>query len=177
MSPTGKSQSEVRPRGAAQPGTDDGTHLDNAGVIAIPPFIYLAFMLVGLVFEFLFPMPLLPQPVQYWVGFVLIGASLATVPVIAGNFRRSGTTFDVRGATTTVVTDGLHRFSRNPGYVAMTVLYIGIAIAIDGIWVLVALVPAALVLHYGVVLREEHYLTRKFGEEYLRYKRSVRRWI
>ena len=56
-------------------------------------------------------------------------------------------------------------------------LYLGIAIAADSVWVLTALIPALLVMHYGVILREEQYLAEKFGEAYLQYKRSVRRWL
>ena len=56
-------------------------------------------------------------------------------------------------------------------------LYLGIAIAADSVWVLAGLIPTLVVMHYGVILREEQYLEDKFGEEYLRYRRSVRRWL
>ncbi len=56
-------------------------------------------------------------------------------------------------------------------------LYLGIAIAADSVWVLAGLIPTLVVMHHGVILREEEYLEAKFGEEYLRYKNTVRRWL
>ncbi len=56
-------------------------------------------------------------------------------------------------------------------------LYLGIAITADSVWVLAGLIPTLVIMHYGVILREEEYLETKFGEEYLRYKNTVRRWL
>ena len=92
-------------------------------------------------------------------------------------FKEAKTNFDPRKPTTAIITTGPYRYSRNPSYVSLTVLYLGIAIASDSVWVLAALIPTLLVMHYGVILREEHYLAEKFGEAYLQYKRSVRRWL
>ncbi len=78
---------------------------------------------------------------------------------------------------TRIITTGPYRFSRNPSYVSLTMLYLGIAIAADSVWVLAGLIPTLVVMHYGVILREEEYLEAKFGQEYLRYKRSVPRWL
>jgi protein-S-isoprenylcysteine O-methyltransferase Ste14 len=61
-------------------------------------------------------------------------------------------------------------------YVGLGLLVAGIAIALASDWTLVMLVPAALVLHFGVVLREERYLAAKFGEDYLDYKARVPRY-
>jgi protein-S-isoprenylcysteine O-methyltransferase Ste14 len=59
----------------------------------------------------------------------------------------------------------------------MIVGFIGLAIAFDSLWLLVALMPFALVIRYGVVAREEAYLERKFGDVYCRYRWRVRRWL
>ncbi len=53
----------------------------------------------------------------------------------------------------------------------------GLAIAFDNLWLLVMLVPFALVIRYGVVAREEAYLERKFGDGYRGYRSRVRRWL
>ena len=68
-------------------------------------------------------------------------------------------------------------FSRNPMYIALTLLYLGIAIYFGLVWALLLLPFALATIHYGVIIREESYLERKFGEDYLAYKSRVRRWI
>ncbi|UYN96018.1 MAG: isoprenylcysteine carboxylmethyltransferase family protein [Enhydrobacter sp.] len=72
---------------------------------------------------------------------------------------------------------GPYRFTRNPIYLGMMVGQVGLAIAFDSLWLLVTLVPFALVLRYGVVAREEAYLERKFGDDYRRFRARVGRWV
>jgi protein-S-isoprenylcysteine O-methyltransferase Ste14 len=62
-------------------------------------------------------------------------------------------------------------------YVAMALFYAAIALAADSLITLLFLVPLLIVVHHGVVLREERYLEAKFGDQYRRYKAKVRRWI
>jgi protein-S-isoprenylcysteine O-methyltransferase Ste14 len=79
--------------------------------------------------------------------------------------------------TRQVVTDGPYRWSRNPDSLSVTLSYIGLALLLDNVWMLVYLAPVLVLVHYGVILREERYLERKFGEEYCDYKSRVRRWL
>ena len=150
---------------------------DAPNVIAIPPLIYLAFLAVGLLLDYLFPVPVLPNSIQYAVGFGMIIATGLVMPFVLLEFRKAETQFDPRKPTTAIITTGPYRFSRNPSYVSLTTLYLGIAIAADSVWILAGLIPTLVVMHYGVILREEQYLENKFGEEYLRYKKTVRRWL
>ena len=150
---------------------------DAPNVIAIPPLIYLAFVAVGLLLDYLFPVPVLPNSIQYAVGFGIIIAAGLVMPFVLLEFRKAKTQFDPGKPTTAIITTGPYRFSRNPSYVSLTMLYLGIAIAADSVWVLAGLIPVFLVMHYGVILREEEYLEAKFDEEYLRYKNTVRRWL
>lgn len=132
---------------------------------------------MGIVLDFLFPVPVLPNRVQYAVGFAVMAVSGLIMPFVLLEFRKARTNFDPRKPTTAIITTGPYRFSRNPSYVVLTLLYVGIGIAADSIWILGALIPVIVVMHYGVIVREERYLENKFGEEYLRYKRSMRRWL
>ena len=150
---------------------------DSSNAIALPPFIYLGFLAVGLALDFALPYPLLPNAIQLSVGAAIIFASLSIIPTVFARFRAAGTSIHVHQPTTAIVTGGAYRFSRNPIYLAMTLLILGIGVAVDGIWVIAMLAPTLIVMHYGVIAREERYLEAKFGEEYLKYKRSVRRWI
>ena len=150
---------------------------DNAGVIMPPPLIYGAGLLIGLGLDYLWPLPLLLDRGQYLVGFIIIGMSGVLIAWVLVEFGKAHTSLDVRKPTTAVVTTGPFRFSRNPAYLSLSLLFVGIAIAMDSVWVLGMLVPTLIVMHFGVIVREERYLEGKFGEEYRRYQASVRRWL
>jgi len=150
---------------------------DNAGILLPPPLIYLAGLAIGSVAEWLWPFPLLPQPVQYVAGYALMAVSGVIAVLGFREFARAKTSANAHRPTQAIITTGPFRFSRNPLYLSLALLYAGIAIAVDGIWIMVMLVPVLIVLHYGVILREEAYLERKFPDTYLPYKARVRRWI
>ena len=91
--------------------------------------------------------------------------------------KRAGTNLRPDRPATVVVTDGPFRFSRNPLYLSLIALYLGITLLFDAFWPLVTLAPALAVMHWGAVLRKEQYLEAKFGDEYRAYKARVRRWF
>ena len=157
--------------------TEDSPGEGSPGVVALPPLVYLGFLLAGGIVEFLVPMDNLPQVVQFPLGGVLAVASFLIVLPTMRRFRRAGTPFDVYKQASELITSGPNRFSRNPGYLALALLYAGISIAADSIWMLALLLPTVLVIHFGVILREERHLEALFGSEYLEYKARVRRWI
>lgn len=150
---------------------------DTAGVLLPPPVIFLAGLAIGSAAEWLWPAPLLPQTVQYGVGFTLMAVSAVIAALGFWEFFRHGTPVEPHKPTESVITSGPFRFSRNPLYLSLTLLYAGIAVAVDGIWILVLLAPVLIILHYGVILREEAYLERKFPDVYPAYKARVRRWL
>lgn len=151
---------------------------DNPGVIAHPPLIYLIGLLAGLGLDWLWPAAFFADAAwQYAIGAVVIVVSFMIVIPAFWRFHRAGTNVPTSRPSTTVVTSGPYRYSRNPIYVSMTVLIVGIGITVDSAWILAQLVPVLIVMRYGVIAREEAYLERKFGDEYRRYKASVRRWI
>ena len=91
--------------------------------------------------------------------------------------KAAGTNVSPHNPTLAIVKCGPYRFTRNPLYVSLCLLQLGISLRLND-WIALSLTLVLFgMLHYGVVLREEIYLERKFGEEYLAYKRSVRRWI
>lgn len=149
----------------------------HADVIARPPGIYLGFLLLGVVLDYFWPAPFLPAMFQYAAGGVLAVSGVALAAAAMGRFRAAGTSVPTTEPTNAIVTDGPYRYSRNPIYVALSLIYAGIGVAIDSAWVLALLAPLLIVMQYGVIRREERYLTEYFGDEYLRYKASVRRWI
>lgn len=150
---------------------------ENAGVVAPAPVIYGAALALGLAAEFTLPTVPLPRTVTLWLGGVIIALS---IPIIISAFRalaRARTAFDARKPTTTLVSDGAFHYSRNPTYLSLTLLYVGLALIFGSPWILLMVVPAVALTQWGVVLREERYLEAKFGEEYRRYKTNVRQWL
>ncbi|MBC7811135.1 MAG: isoprenylcysteine carboxylmethyltransferase family protein [Burkholderiales bacterium] len=150
---------------------------DNPGVIAPPPLIFLAGTVLGLLLHWLLPLRLIPDALQVPVALVPLIASVILGLSAAQQFIRAGTHLEPNRPSTAIVTSGPYRFTRNPIYLAMALFQTGIGIMVDGVWVLLLLIPVLLVVNYGIIMREERYLERKFGDEYRRYKQSVRRWI
>jgi protein-S-isoprenylcysteine O-methyltransferase Ste14 len=150
---------------------------DAPGVIAKPPFIYLGFLALGLGLDWLWPYPLLPEALRYTLGGALFALGLGLALASIRRFKAAGTDFDTHKPATAILTEGPYRISRNPIYIGLTAAYAGIGIAVDAPWVWVLLPPTLVVMHYGVIAREERYLERKFGKEYLDYKARVRRWL
>jgi len=91
--------------------------------------------------------------------------------------QEAGTSANPSVSATTLVVTGPFRLSRNPMYLARMFLYLGLALLANSLCILAALAPLLLVMHYGVIKREEHYLEGKFGDTYRQYRSSVRRWL
>jgi protein-S-isoprenylcysteine O-methyltransferase Ste14 len=152
---------------------------DNPGVILPPPLIFAAFLGVGLAIDFfLFRVASgVPAGGRYAAAAVLAAAALLLGFGALFRFRRAGTNPEPWRPTTAIVRDGVYRFTRNPMYLGMALLYAAIAVAADSAVALIFLVPLLVVIRYGVIAREERYLEAKFGDEYRRYQASVRRWL
>ena len=100
------------------------------------------------------------------------------MPLVLRRFRRAGTPFfNLRKPASALITEGPYRFSRNPSYVSLTLLYLGIGTLLNNGWILLLVVPVLLVMDLWVVRKEERHLETKFGEDYLRYKAAVRRFL
>jgi protein-S-isoprenylcysteine O-methyltransferase Ste14 len=150
---------------------------DTAGVVAPPPLIFLAGLLLGFGLEALLPGSSVPDAVRWILGGLALLAGIALQTSFIAAFSRKGTSVEPWKPTTAIVTTGPYRLTRNPAYLGMALIYIGIALLSDALWVLVPLPMVLAVIDRGVIAREERYLERKFGEEYLAYKRGVRRWV
>ena len=150
---------------------------DTAGVIAPPPVIYLTSLVIGLVFRALVPTPFLPRGLAFMLGAIMIAIAVWLSVWGVRVMHRAGTSEKTSLPTTALVTTGPFRYSRNPLYVSLTLGYLGIAVAAQSLWALALLIVVLAVMLRGVIGREERYLERRFGEDYLRYKGRVRRWI
>jgi protein-S-isoprenylcysteine O-methyltransferase Ste14 len=166
-----------RQQGAQEAGGADPS--DIPGVLAPPPLIFVGFLAMAAILEALLPLPSLsPAPaVRYVVGVVLAVLGIAVIMAGARRFIAAGTNLPPMLPTTALVTDGPYRWSRNPLYLAMLTIYLGIAIAAGSLWGLVLVVPLFGLISATVIAREERYLERKFGDVYRQYCARVRRWL
>jgi protein-S-isoprenylcysteine O-methyltransferase Ste14 len=151
---------------------------DHADVVIHPPLLYGSSFVLGVVAKAVFGGTLLPgSRLRVGVGVLFVLAGVAGDLLFLRSFRRIGQSPNPRTPTPRLISDGLYRYTRNPAYVGITVTQIGLALLLGNPWLLLVLVLVLPVMHYGVVLREEAYLERKFGDEYFAYKRRVRRWL
>lgn len=152
---------------------------DTAGVRFPPPFVYLGALLLGLVADRF--VTLLSFGIDRWLlvvmGALLFVAGAVIMLAAAGLFRRLGTNIPPSQPTTLIATTGPYRWTRNPMYLGMALVYAGLAIGLD--WpIAFALLPFVLIaIQTQVITREERYLEAKFGDDYRRYKAEVRRWL
>jgi len=150
---------------------------DNAGVITIPPFIYIIGLIAGLLIHYFYPSDFLPEAIAIWIGVPLMLVAFPIAVMAFKTFKQAENDPDVRTPTTTIVTVGVYRLSRNPMYLSLAILYLGISCWVNSLWCLLLVLPVLIVVHEGVIKREEKYLEKKFGDAYLQYKSKVRRWI
>jgi protein-S-isoprenylcysteine O-methyltransferase Ste14 len=161
---------------AGQQVNDTGT----ADVIARPPLLFLAALLIGFILDRLlrspFPVPGI-DPVHWIIGgsLILIGLALGAAGI--RNFSRARTPVRSIKPPRALVTTGIHGSTRNPIYLGMFLVYGGIGVAAQSPWALILTLPLAITIRYGVVAREEAYLERRFGDAYRDYKARVRRWL
>src|SRR6058998_1573144 len=159
--------------------TDDQQHArDDRGVILLarPPIVYLISILVGFGLNAVWSVELVPHALEP-LGGLLILLAVALFVLSVREFRRARTPIRSRKAVTAVITTGPYRFSRNPIYLSFTLLQLGLGLWANSVWLVGLLIPTLVLMSYGVIAREERYMAQKFGDEYLRYRASVRRWI
>ena len=149
---------------------------DVPGVIAPPPLIYLAGLGLGFGLEALLPSASFPGWLSWSLGSALVLSGVVLAVSFIRTFRHAGTPVSPGEPATALITTGPYRLSRNPGYLGMALAYVGIAVLSGAVWVLAALVPVLFLVDRGVIRREERYLERRFGDDYLRYKSRARRW-
>ena len=156
-----------------------GENTEAVRVLARPPLVYLSFLVVGLALHYLWVrLPIFPQgwiahaagwPV-FFLGFLLLLWSART-------FARSGENIRIEKPTNSLIATGPFRFSRNPIYIGLTLGYIGLSLVFNSYRPLPFLPVVLVIMHFGVIRREEAYLEGLFGQDYLGYKAQVRRWL
>lgn len=148
-----------------------------ANVVVKPPQLFLTTIVAGLLLQLLWPLSFSGSVGAVWLGLSLISGSLGLMFWADGTFKRWDTAVNPDQPTTKIIKTGPYRFSRNPMYLAFLLIQAGVGFAVSSWWLFITLLPAYLILHWGVIAREEQYLSALFGEEYAHYKTAVRRWL
>lgn len=149
-------------------------------IVIFPPLVAVATPALAALLEWLLPLNLLPK-----VGNAIILQPGLLVLAVAGwlaisgvrAFKRGGTNVDPRQPALVLVRDGPYRFTRNPMYLGMVVLQIGLGLAFSLDWAMFLAPAVLLILHFGVVLKEEAYLLELFGDPYRAYLKETQRWL
>lgn len=170
---------EKKPDGKTQKGKTPKN--ESPGVIFPPPFILLFFLMAGTLLQFAFPLeifaPFTLGSLQFLAGLVIISGGIGLAFWGVRTFSKAGTNVATHKAALLVVSDGPYKFTRNPMYLGMQILLIGTGIMFSSEWFLLLWPMFFLVLRFGVVAREERYMRKKFGAQYVALLNRTRRWI
>ena len=161
-------------------GNGAGPPRDTVGLPVPPPLLYFVPFLVGVLLHHLVGGDRIPGSAlaaARLLGGAFIAAGLAINVSAWIAFHRARTPVMPTRPTTAVVNDGPYRFTRNPLYLSLAIVYVGAALLLSYLWPLLFLPLAVVLIARLVIDREEAYLERKFGGEYTRYRAAVRRWL
>lgn len=150
---------------------------DHAGVAFHPPILLAASLAIGFLSRWIAPLSFLPERVSSMFGPVVVVLSFGICLWAVLTMFRGKASIPTHKPTDTIVVRGPFRFSRNPIYLSMVLLILGLGIWTNSLWFLILAIVSVPLLTWGVISREERYLERKFGERYASYKSCVRRWI
>ena len=150
---------------------------DNPGIDVPPPLIYVVPLILGLLLDRRAHRPFLPRSAARGLGWPLVGGAVVLNTCFLRTIRDAEVPLRTDKPVPRLTTEGPFRYSRNASYLALGMLYAGIAVRRNVLWAIVLLPLVLLVIQREVIGREERYLERTFGEEYLDHKTRVRRWV
>lgn len=153
---------------------------DNSAKVRFPPpLVYLGLLLLGFVLDRVAGLAGLglPMTLRLLLAAAAVAPGIALIIAAVGGFRHAGTPPEPWRTVTALVTNGIYRFTRNPMYLGMAAIHLGIALAADSLGGLAGLPFAILAIQTSVIAREERYMTQSFGAAYIDYRKRVRRWL
>jgi protein-S-isoprenylcysteine O-methyltransferase Ste14 len=154
---------------------------EHSQVVVFPPVIPLSGFLLGILLERLYP-------VNAWVwsplrtglrvlGAVVLCLGAAGFAWMVVTMKKARTPINNYRTPIALVESGPFRRTRNPMYLFGSIAYAGLALVLVELWALALLAVVFALTHYGVVLREEAFLERRFGDRYRQYMARVPRWL
>ena len=151
--------------------------LHGPGVRIHPPVIYAISILSGIVLNNYWPQTM-PYDIRgHLYGGIVIGLAILIAGFSIFEFHRANTDVRPDKPDSALIISGPYRYTRNPLYIVLTLVQITIALWFNNAWVLVLIIPSVIVITQYAITREECYLEKMFGQDYLDYKQHVRRWL
>jgi protein-S-isoprenylcysteine O-methyltransferase Ste14 len=150
---------------------------DAPSVKIIPPLVYLTGLVIGFLANIWMPIKVVPSLVAWTSGGILIVCGIVLTGSAVFKFKDGGTTVRPDRAASTLVIVGPYKVTRNPMYLGLAFVYLGIAIAGQSVWALILLPVVLTIIQHRAIEPEEAFLERRFGADYVGYKEKVRRWI
>lgn len=153
---------------------------DVAGVIARPPLIVLGTLIAAFALDYFFPqghMARTAGSLRYVASGIALVCAVLLLGAAANEMRKAKTNIPTWEPALALVTEGVYARTRNPIYLAFIIFLVGTGMLFNSDWLFVLLVPFVLVIHYGVIRREENYLLARFGAPYANYMRQVPRYV
>ena len=150
---------------------------DRPGVPIAPPLLFVLPLLIFFLLEWAFPTAFVHGAVRWNFGGITLVAGIILAVWGFVTQKRAGTDPLPFNPSTRIVSHGIYRWTRNPMYVGFVLVTLGVAVLVNSAWMLLAVPVGIFFTQRLIIVREERYLERKFGDEYLSYKRRVRRWI
>jgi len=148
---------------------------EHADVKIAPPILLLLHLIAAAILSIVFKLSFGFLPA--WIGYLAVVFGFGMAFSAISQFRKANTTVDPHGSVSAVVTDGPYRYSRNPIYVGLVSLLIGLPLALGSLWGFVLSPLFVVLMNQLVIQHEEAYLEKKFGEAYTSFKSRVRRWL
>ena len=143
-----------------------------------PPLLYGAVLFAAMALEQIAPLPALPggsATKDIGLGLLVFGLVLGAMAIV--QFVHAGTPVDPTARAKALVTTGVYRFTRNPMYLGMVNVYLGAGTVFGSSWLVVLAVVMAFALARLAIVREEAYLTARFGDAYRAYQAATPRWL
>ena len=168
---------EVQPAAGLPCPMPDHNH---ANVLAPAPVLTALCVVGAWIAQWALPLGLLPPrhgTLRVTLSILLFGAFVGLGFASLRELGRHATSPNPYSPSRALVTSGVYRWTRNPIYLGDLAFVAGLAVAVSSAWYLVATLLLFVLLHYGVVRREERYLSQRFGSDYDDYRRRVRRWV
>lgn len=145
-----------------------------------PPILYLAAIAIAVVLHLLYPLPWIVEPLSsllFAIGWIMVALAIALFVSAVRTLRRGATTVMPHRPSAHLVTGGPFAFTRNPIYLADTMIVVGIGLIVGSLWFLMMGVAAAAAVTRLAIRGEERHLAERFGKRYRDYSTRVRRWI
>ncbi len=153
---------------------------NHPGIYVPPPFIYASVFLLAILIQWKLP---IDDAILHEMPVKVIGVLIILIAIFFFLFRSLKQFFRTKNTVVTIMpasslqTTGIYSLTRNPMYVGMTMIYLGLTCLIGNWWNVILSPVLLIIVQEYVIKREEKYLVQRFGQQYLDYKLNVRRWL